>query len=131
MLVGILTALLPPIFTSVMGHPRQRNRAASPSQSPARPAEAVPKPLRVMLHSHSWAHCDGVAIRYKAHARELHAQGHRVALSLSAQETDPSAGFVDASLALAYGSRVPCSDGPVMPMVRAFVFAHRAHPYLC
>ena len=100
-----------------------KTQSQSPSASPGRKssrqqaaAAAPPAALRVLLHSHSWAHCDGVAIRYKAHSRQLIAQGHRVALVLSEEETDDSAGFVDASLSLSYCSRAPCSDGPMIPM---------------
>jgi hypothetical protein len=102
----------------------------SPSPSPARAAGSG-APLRVLLHSHSWSHCDGVAIRYQAHARQLRKEGHWVGLSLSAAESEGLAACLPARLlpgdvpdgaaetsllSLPDAARVPCSDGPMMPM---------------
>ena len=119
---------------------------STPSPSPARqPAAGSQTPLRVLLHSHSWSHCDGVAIRYKAHAEQLRAEGHWVGLSLSAAESEelvercpawlsPADAAESCLLSLPDAARVPCSDGPMMPMgslrnfVRAVMFVIRQRP---
>ena len=116
----------------------------SPSPSPTRAAGSG-APLRVLLHSHSWSHCDGVAIRYKAHAQQLRSEGLWVGLSLSAAESEelsnsfpewlsPADADRSCLLSLPDSARVPYSDGPMMPMgslrnlVRALMFVVRQQP---
>lgn len=118
---------LPPTGAAVPGAMGGRS-SPSPSASPARkPAAGSRTPLRVLLHSHSWSHCDGVAIRYKAHAQQLRTDGHWVGLSLSAAEGEevvermpawlsPDGASESCLLCLPDAARVPCSDGPMMPM---------------
>ena len=125
---------------------------SSPSSSPARRSPGGSKTktslrvgARVLLHSHSWSHCDGVAIRYKAHARQLRSEGYWVGLSLSAAESEelsdrlpawlaPAGSGEPCLLSLPDAARVPCSDGPMMPMgslrnlLRALVSVVRLQP---
>ena len=42
--------------------------------------------MRVLVYSGSWKHCDGVSIRYHAHAAELGRAGHHLSLATAAAE---------------------------------------------
>eukprot|EP01051_Picozoa_sp_SAG22_P017487 SAG22_NODE_2708_length_2293_cov_1.318140_2_plen_176_part_00 len=74
---------------------------------------AQTKNLRVLLHTGSWKHCDGVSIRYHAHAAELVKGGHQLYLSTAREELaeDDDFGLLPALL-MGHGVRAPCSDGP-------------------
>ena len=109
---------------------RRGTRSGTPSRSPAaeQASDASAPMMRVLLHTHSWSHCDGVAIRYKAHTRQLRAEGHWVGLVISADESDSAAeAAATRLLTLPDAARVPMSDGPEMPMgsVRNFWAALR------
>jgi glycosyltransferase involved in cell wall biosynthesis len=82
-----------------------------------------------------------VAFRYKAHRQQLAARGHHISVSFTLDEREATDGLdsgVEGGstdiLALPFGARMPCSDGPITGLacaanfLQALAFVRRASP---